>query len=130
MITTLYVPMLTCSGWMCVVKAPVRFVLFREGLEMVTQDSKPIFKPRKYMTDEELKQHLLEFDDLGFDDLPKWIQLELKARRLHFECRSPTELEMWETNKDAREHRITNKELTIDDYLDKYKRGKSLTLIT
>ena len=44
--------------------------------------------------------------------------------------REPTELEKWETVKDAREHRIMNKELTINDYLDKYERGKSLTLIT
>ena len=71
-----------------------------------------------------------EFDDSGFDDLPEWIQIELQARRLSFERREPTELEKWETVKDAREHRIMNKELTINDYLDKYKRGKSLTLIT
>ena len=97
---------------------------------MVTYDSKPVFKPRKYMTNEELKQYLSEFDDSGFDDLPEWIQIELQARRLSFERREPTELEKWETVKDAREHRIMNKELTIKDYLDKYKRGKSLTLIT
>jgi len=42
----------------------------------------------------------------------------------------PTEREQWDTISDAREHRIMHKELTIEDFQDKYKRGKSLTLIT
>ena len=42
----------------------------------------------------------------------------------------PTELEQWDTVSDAREHRILNKELTLSDLQDKYKRGKSLTLVT
>ena len=87
-------------------------------------------KIKPYMTDEELMKALSEYDEVGFDDLPSWIQDELRARNLTFDSRRPTELEQWETVSDAREHRIVNKELTIKDYLDKYKHGKSLTLIT
>jgi hypothetical protein len=87
-------------------------------------------KMMPYMTDEELNSYLNEFSELGFDDLPSWLQTELKARQLVVTKREPTELEMWETNSDAREHRIMNKELTQQDYVDKYRKGKSLTLIT
>ena len=86
-------------------------------------------KVRPYMTDEEVKRYLAEYSESGFDDLPNWLQTELRARQLVFEKRQPTELEQWETVSDAREHRIANKELTQEDYKDKYMRRKSLTLI-
>ena len=82
------------------------------------------------MTDEEIKRHLAEYDESGFDDLPGWLQSELKVRQLVFKKRQPTDMEKWETVSDAREHRIINKELTQQDYVDKYRKGKSLTLIT
>jgi hypothetical protein len=86
-------------------------------------------KVKPYMIDEEVKRYLAEYSESGFDDLPNWLQTELKARQLVFEKRQPTELEQWETVSDAREHRIVNKELTQEDYKDKYMKGKSLTLI-
>jgi hypothetical protein len=85
---------------------------------------------KPYMSDEEILSALTEYDDSGYDDVPQWLKHELLARNLTFERRQPTELEQWETVSDAREHRIMNKELTIKDYQDKYKRGKSLTLVT
>ena len=78
---------------------------------------------RKYMEDEEVREALREYDNHGFEDLPDWLQHELKARDLPHEIRMPTEFEQWETVSDAREHRIVNKELNIQDYLDHY-RGK------
>ena len=90
----------------------------------------PMTKLKPYMTDEEVNKHLAEYGELGFDDLPSWLRHEILARNLKYDIRQPTEMEQWETVADAREHRITNKELTIKDYSDKYKRGKSLTLIT
>ena len=86
-------------------------------------------KVKPYMTDEEVKRYLAEYSESGFDDLPNWLQTELRARQLVFEKRQPTELEQWETVSDAREHRIVNIELTQEDYKDKYMKGKSLTLI-
>ena len=83
-----------------------------------------------YMTDEEVKQHIEEYGELGFDDLPDWLRSEITARQLVFKKRQPTELEQWETVSDAREHRILNKELTQEDYKDKYFKGKSITIIT
>ena len=86
-----------------------------------------IIKP--YITDEEVNRELEEHGDRGFDKLPDWVKEELKARNLLFQVRQPTELEMWETVADAREHRIMNKQLTISDYQDKYIRGKSFAIL-
>tara|TARA_R110002124_G_scaffold71293_2_gene191134 strand:+ start:683 stop:1066 length:384 start_codon:yes stop_codon:yes gene_type:complete len=87
-------------------------------------------KVKPYMTDEEVNRHLSQYSESGFEDLPDWLRSEIRARSLVYEKREPSELEQWETNHDAREHRITNKELTFNDYKDKYLNGKSLTLIT
>tara|TARA_R110000751_G_scaffold50895_2_gene112053 strand:+ start:189 stop:611 length:423 start_codon:yes stop_codon:yes gene_type:complete len=87
-------------------------------------------KTRPYMSDEEVNAYLAEHGELGFDDMPSWLRLEVKARNLIYDSRQPTEMEQWETVSDAREHRIVNKELTQKDFSDKYRRGKSLTLIT
>ena len=81
-----------------------------------------------YRSDEELIAVLAEFDELGYEDVPYMLRQQLEGRTITFERREPTELEMWETNSDAREHRITNNELTIQDYLDKYRNGKSFTI--
>ena len=87
-------------------------------------------KVKPYMTDEEVNRHLSQYSESGFEDLPDWLRSEIRARSLVYENREPSELEQWETNHYAREHRITNKELTFNDYKDKYLNGKSLTLIT
>lgn len=85
---------------------------------------------KAYLSDEELSAYLSEYNERGFDDLPQFLQDELHARQLPVTTRNPTELEQWETINDAREHRIMNKELTIEDYHDNLVKGKSLTLIT
>ena len=90
----------------------------------------PMDKLKPYMTDEEVNKHLSEYGELGFDDIPSWLKNEVKARNLIYEKRMPTEMEQWETVSDAREHRIMNKELTQQDYIAKYRKGKSITLIT
>lgn len=82
-----------------------------------------------YMTDIEVSVALLDYDDVGYEDVPDWLRSELESRNMLVARRKPTELEQWDTVADAREHRIVNKELTIQDYVDKYKHGKSLTLI-
>jgi hypothetical protein len=106
----------------------------------VTEPTKPqhtykkvhtaMIKLRPYMEDEEVNKHLSEYGELGFDDIPSWLKNEVKARNLIYEKRMPTEMEQWETVSDAREHRIMNKELTQQDYIAKYRKGKSITLIT
>jgi len=78
-------------------------------------------KIKPLMEDEEVREALIEYADLGYQDLPDWLQRELRARDLPHKIRRPTELEQWETVSDAREHRIVNKELNIQDYLDHYK---------
>ncbi len=90
-------------------------------MEPVMQKIKP------YMTDEEVIVALRSYDDLGYDDLPGWLKKELQARNIPVPKRSPSELERWETNFDALEHRITNKELTIDDYLKYYQGKRNIT---
>ena len=77
-------------------------------------------KIRPYMEDEEVRRYLRDYEDLGFTDLPDWLQRELIARDLPHEIRRPTDIEKWETVSDAREHRIVNQELSIQDYIDHY----------
>jgi hypothetical protein len=78
-------------------------------------------KIRPYMEDEEVRKALRDYDDLGYQDLPDWLQRELRARDLPHKKRIPTDIEKWETVSDAREHRIINKELNIQDYMDHYQ---------
>ena len=77
-------------------------------------------KIRPYMEDEEVRRYLRDYEDLGYEDLPDWLQRELRARDLPHEVRRPTDIEKWETVSDAREHRIVSKELSIQDYIDHY----------
>jgi hypothetical protein len=159
----------------------------RERKRVVKRVFTAMNKVKPYMTDEELHRELSQFDESGFDDIPNWLQQELRARNLAWnpnqqqrvkavdnprpllvksikvcekamkkkpsntiakrlkiykrvftrmgdmlikirrQRRFPTELEQWETVSDAREHRITNNELTLKDYKDKYL-GKPLTV--
>jgi hypothetical protein len=86
----------------------------------------PMKKIKPYMTNEEVMQELSQYDEYGFVDLPSWLKDEIRARNLPIPKRSPSELEQWETVSDALEHRITNKELTVNDYINKYKHGKDI----
>jgi hypothetical protein len=79
-------------------------------------------------TDDQLAYELMKYDEVAFSDVPDNIQLLVISRNMKFDRREPTELEQWETIADEREHRITNKELTIQDYMDYYKHGKSFTI--
>jgi hypothetical protein len=81
-----------------------------------------------HLSDDQLAMKLTEYDEVGYQDVPYMLREKLESRTLIFRRREPTELEQWETNSDAREHRITNNELTLDDYLDYFKHGKSLTI--
>jgi hypothetical protein len=80
-------------------------------------------------TSEELMSQLDYYNEQAWTDVPKSIRERIEARYILVPSREPTEQEIWETISDAREHRITNKELTIQDYLDKYKHGKSFNII-
>jgi hypothetical protein len=83
-----------------------------------------------YMTDEEVHLALDKYGDRGFDMLPQWLRTELQARNLPILKREPTYHEKLDTFKDAREHRIKHKEITLNDLKDKYLFGKSITTIT
>jgi len=85
-------------------------------------------KVKPYMSDEEVNRHLSEYGDSGYDDLPDWLRSEVRSRNLLYEKRQPTDIEKWETVSDAREHRITNNELTLQDYKDKYLNGRNFTI--
>ena len=68
-----------------------------------------------HMTNQEIAQYLLEYDEKGFQDLPEWLQLKLQSQSLTFQRRDPTPQEAHETEQDAEEHRILNNERTIKD---------------
>jgi hypothetical protein len=72
-----------------------------------------------------LIRYINRYGEFGFKKLPKWLQTQIKIRSPIFKRRSPTEIEMWDTVSDAREHRIINKQLTTQDYLDHYRGKKS-----
>jgi len=81
------------------------------------------------MSDHAVINALDRHNESGFDDLPNWLKKELRTRNINMPPRRPTDIEKWETVSDAREHRITNKELTIRDYQDKYMKQKSFGII-
>ena len=81
------------------------------------------------MTDSEVTMYLSEYDERGFEAIPAWLRHEIRARQLTFPRRDPTPQEMDETIRDAREHRIVNNEKTLEDYIDKYKHGKSFDIL-
>ena len=87
-------------------------------------------KPKPYMTDVEVSNALERYEDMGYDKLPAWLKREMDSRQLPIHKRHPDDVDKIIAEPDAREHRIMNKELTIQDYVNKYKRGQSLTLIT
>lgn len=80
------------------------------------------------MSDRAVVNALNKHNELGFDDLPGWLKKKLQIGNINIPPRRPTDMEKWETVSDAREHRITNKELTIRDYQDKYKKQKPLII--
>ena len=82
-----------------------------------------------YRSDNDIRQLVSQYDEQSFQDMPYWLRETVKARSVTFTRRQPTELEMWETNNDAREHRIMNNEKTLEDYKDKYLHGKSFNIL-
>ena len=87
-------------------------------------------KPKPYMTDVEVSNALERYEDMSYDKLPAWLKREMDARQLPIPKRHPDDVDKVIAEHDAREHRIMNRELTIQDYVNKYKHGQSLTLIT
>lgn len=77
-----------------------------------------------HRTDKDIVMILSQYDECSFTQLPSWLRLQLQVRDIKFPRREPTEYEQWETVSDAREHRITNNEKTLEDYKDKYLKGK------
>ena len=77
-----------------------------------------------FMSNEEVIGELRKYDDVGFEDMPDWLQQELKARGLLFGPRQPTPMEVEETKDDALMHRILNKEETVDDLFNFYVKGE------
>ena len=86
-------------------------------------------RSRKHMSDETLMAYVNEYNEHGYIDLPMWLQFELNVRNIKTPRREPTMDERFETIHDEREHRITNRELTLNDYKDKYMYGKSITVV-
>ena len=76
------------------------------------------------MTDEEVTVELRQYDDVGFDALPDWLQTELKARKLSFGPRKPTPMEMEETEGNDVIHRRENNEETVDDLFNYFCKGE------
>lgn len=68
---------------------------------------------------------LSRYNEQGFNDMPKWLRDEFLMRVTYLKPRQPTDIEQWETNSDAKEHRIVNKEMNIDDYHAMYVKGKA-----
>jgi hypothetical protein len=78
------------------------------------------FQYERTHTIEAVIKALNEYEELGFEDLPQWLQQELRIGSFDFPVRNPTELEMHDTILDWKEHRMHNNELTLDDIKDKY----------
>lgn len=91
------------------------------------------YKPqlvRPEITNEKVIELLDGYDELAFDQLPYWLRETVKARGIVFKQHQPDQVAMWDTVDDAREHRIMNNELTIQDFIDKYTKRQSLSIFT
>lgn len=88
--------------------------------------SRPL-KRKLALTTKQFCQRLGRYNEQGFTDMPKWLRDQFLIRITYLKPRQPTDLEKWETNSDALEHRIINNELTITDYHTRYVKGKQLT---
>ena len=73
-----------------------------------------------YMSDQEVKHALNDYDNFFFDRLPDWLQHELQSRSLTFNTREPTRMEKHQAYQDGIDHRLTQNTETIDDIKHKY----------
>ena len=104
-----------------------RHIMKASPKPVIVRDDVKIVKPR--MTDAQVMRYLGNYGDRAYDDLPYWLKQEMKTRKQPYYCRKPTDEEMFDTIRDAREHRITNKELVVSDYIDKYKHKISFKIL-
>jgi hypothetical protein len=88
------------------------------------------FSDMPIVSDVELNEALSDYEEHSFDKIPQWIRKELRLRNLPEFIRKPTQVEMQDTMSDARIHRITHNEKTIEDFQDKYKLGIPFTQLT
>jgi|1_EtaG_2_1085319.scaffolds.fasta_scaffold03433_3 hypothetical protein len=106
----------------------MRWAHSRPGKTALPLDIRMPWTSRMWMTDQEINRYLNEYGDKSFENLPAWLRQELAARNLTWPKRQPTSDEFLESMEDARIHRVTNDELTINDLEDYYERGKRSAL--
>ena len=92
-------------------------------LQEAMRNQTTVKKVKPDISNKLLIRYINRYGEFGFKKLPKWLQTQIKIRSPIFKRRSPTEIEMWDTVSDAREHRVVNNQLTVQDYLNHY-RGK------
>jgi len=83
-----------------------------------------MFLDQPYLSNQELNFELSEYGESSFENIPDWLQSELKIRNLGWEIRKPTPIEIEEAEDDGFNHRVSHNELTTTDYINKYKHGK------
>ena len=96
----------------------------KESATMAIDSTTMYVRPVSFMSPEEINSYLNEHGDNSYEDLPYWLRHELSARQLSWPRRIATSDEYFESQEDARIHRVSNNELTIQDYEDYYTYGK------
>ena len=81
-------------------------------------------KMMPYHSNDHIIKMLGKYDEQTYDQLPHYLKQQLQIRNLYVKRRGPTDIERLEAHTDAKEHRLMNKERTIEDFKDKYLRGK------
>ena len=85
-------------------------------MEMLHQSFEPSCT---YMSDEEVWMEVNRRGEQTFEQLPDYLQFELRIRNLTYGVREPSDMEQWETNHEWIESRKQTP-TTISDLLLKY----------
>jgi hypothetical protein len=79
--------------------------------------------PKMILTNIQVVEAIDDYRERGFNDLPRWLRIEILTRNITFTSRIPQSYERNNTYDDLIEHRINNKELSINDYNQLIKQG-------
>ena len=77
-----------------------------------------------HLSTDQIIRMLGKYDEQTYSQLPSRLQTALQREEVVFKRRGPTDFERYEAADDAKEHRIMNNERTLEDFKDKYLRGK------
>ena len=75
------------------------------------------------LTNSQIVTELYKYGEYRFYELPEWLKVEVRNRKLSFGPREPDPIEILESKNDGRLHKYYNKQLSTEDLHNHYARG-------